>query len=205
MSSRTSSNAVDGRRLRSERSKQAIMDACEQLMQEGQLVPTAQMISDKAGVPIRTFFRHYPDMETLFSAADELLKPKYTQVFEQPPGEGSLSQRIANAVELHAESFEQNYALLKSTKAQLWRYQLLRKNYAGVNRGLRKDLDMRIPELKAIDAEARELVDGLTSAEMWLRLRDDQQLSRAKSVELIKRAVALIVKTSVSANSQSNT
>ena len=66
-----SSNAevVDGRRLRSERSRQAIVDAAIELMHNGVLVPTAQQISDRAGVGIRTFFRHFTDMETLFLAS----------------------------------------------------------------------------------------------------------------------------------------
>ena len=50
--------AVDGRRARTERSKQEIIDAALSLMEEGVLIPTAQQISDRAGVNIRSFFRH---------------------------------------------------------------------------------------------------------------------------------------------------
>ncbi|MCP4840150.1 MAG: TetR/AcrR family transcriptional regulator, partial [Halieaceae bacterium] len=42
--------AVDGRRARTERSKQEIIDAALSLMEEGVLIPTAQQISDRAGV-----------------------------------------------------------------------------------------------------------------------------------------------------------
>ena len=86
-------------------------------MREGKLVPTAQMISDRAEVPIRTFFRHYPDMETLFRAVDDAMKPEYERIFLETKSEGSLSERIASAVEVHAKSWEQNKAGLKSTKA----------------------------------------------------------------------------------------
>ena len=65
------SAGVDGRRLRSERSRQAIIDAALELMGEGVLVPTAQMISERAGVGIRSFFRHYADMGTLFLEIDQ--------------------------------------------------------------------------------------------------------------------------------------
>lgn len=60
----------DGRRLRSERSQQAIVDASHALISEGNLIPTAQQIADRAGVGIRSFFRHFADMETLFEAVD---------------------------------------------------------------------------------------------------------------------------------------
>lgn len=192
--------AVDGRRLRSERCKQSILEACQHLMSEGCLVPTAQMISDKAGVPIRTFFRHYPDMETLFRAVDEALQPEYERLFRETKSEGTLPERIACAVELHAQSWEQNRAVIKSTKAQLWRYQVLRDNYSRVNRFLKKDLDKRLPELQKVDSDTRETIDALASIEMWERLRDHQKLSRTKSIRIITQSLELILRTRINTN-----
>lgn len=188
---------VDGRRLRSERCKRSILEACDYLMREGNLVPTAQMISDRAGVPIRTFFRHYPDMETLFRAVDDAMKPEYERIFLETKSEGSLTERIASAVELHAKSWEQNKAVIKSTKAQLWRYRALQDNYARVNRGLRKDLDKRIPELKETNADTREIIDGVSSIEMWVRLRDHQKLSQARSIRIIQQSIEVILRSGI--------
>ena len=192
---------LDGRRLRSERSKQSILDACEALMLEGHLVPTAQMISDKAGVPIRTFFRHYPDMETLFLAVDEAMRPRYLKIYEESVSQGSLEERIAGAVELHAQSYEENRAVIQSTKAQLWRYPVLQENYARVTRRLRKDLDMRIPELLEVDRDTREAIDAIASVEMWMRLRHHQSLSRKKSKRIIRSSIQLILTTALESTS----
>ncbi|MDG1906597.1 MAG: hypothetical protein P8I38_13315 [Arenicella sp.] len=200
MSDKSKPKVVDGRRLRSERCKQSILDACEHLMREGNLVPTAQVISDRAEVPIRTFFRHYPDMESLFRAVDDVMKPEYERIFLETKSEGSLTERIASAVELHAKSWEQNKAVIKSTKAQLWRYQALQDNYARVNRGLRKDLDKRIPELKEVNADTREIIDGVSSIEMWVRLRDHQKLSQARSIRIIQQSIEVILRTGIGAN-----
>jgi AcrR family transcriptional regulator len=166
-------------------------------MREGHLVPTAQKISDRAAVPIRTFFRHYPDMETLFQAVDEAMKPEYERIFRETKSEGNLSERIATAVELHAKSWEQNKAVLKSTKAQLWRYQVLRDNYARVNSNLRKDLTKRIPELKEVNADTREIIDGLVSIEMWERLREHQKISLARSIRIVQQSFELILRTGI--------
>lgn len=203
MNDKSNLQVVDGRRLRSERCKQSILEACDHLMREGNLVPTAQMISDKAGVPIRTFFRHYPDMETLFYAVDEAFQPENDRLFEQTVSQGSLSERIASSIELRAKVYEKDKAVIKSTKAQLWRYQALRENYARVNRGLRKDLKKRIPELKELDSETQEVVDGLTSIEMWVRLRDYQKLSKTKSIRVIQQSVELIVRAALETNQKS--
>ena len=181
------SDVVDGRRLRSERTKKAIFDACQTLMSEGQLVPTAQRVADKAGVPIRSFFRHFPDMETLFQELDESMRPEFERIFITESCDGALAERVKSAIHLHARSFEENRAVLRSTKSQLWRYAVLQENYARWQRRLRKDLTNRIPELKDIDADARELIDGIASYEMWDRLRQHQNLSRARSIRLIQR------------------
>lgn len=169
-------------------------------MREGNLVPTAQMVSDRAEVPIRTFFRHYPDMEALCRAVDDSMKPEYGRIFAETKSEGSLAERIASAVELHAKSWDQNKAVLKSTKVQLWRYQVLRDNYARVNRHLRKDLNKRIPELNEVGKDTRELIDGLMSFEMWERLRDHQKLSRTKSIRIIRQSIELILQTGIEAD-----
>ena len=71
----------DGRRQRSERSQTAIIEAALALMEEGTLVPTAQQIADRAGVGIRSFFRHFADMDSLFLAADEMLLDSYEALF----------------------------------------------------------------------------------------------------------------------------
>ena len=183
------SEVVDGRRLRSERSKKAILDACEALMKEGQLVPTAQMISDRANVPIRSFFRHFPDMGTLFRDLDETMKPEFERIFVTESCDGTLEERIESAIKLHARSYEENRPVLKSTKAQLWRYTVLQENYAKWQKRLRKDLANRIPELREVDADTRELIDSIASYEMWARLRDHQKLSVARSTRLIQSLV----------------
>ncbi len=198
MKKQSENTAIDGRRLRSQRSKHLILCACESLLQQGQLVPTAQMISDEAGVPIRSFFRHFPDMETLFQALDETLKPKYEKLFSQPPAQGSLHERIAAALKLHADAYESNIHIYRSTKAQLWRYEALQRNYARAQKRLRKDLDVRIPELIEVSADSRELIDTLASFETWARLRDMQKLSRKRAIEIILASLESIIKGEIS-------
>ena len=72
---------VDGRRMRSKRSRAAIVEAALDLIREGTLVPTAQQISDRAGVGMRTFFRHFEDMEALFAALDADRRGSYEALF----------------------------------------------------------------------------------------------------------------------------
>ena len=166
----------DGRRLRSERSRQAIIDAAQELMEEGILVPTAQLISERAGVGIRSFFRHFADMETLFADIDAQNRESYEAVFVGGDRNGTIEERLQHAIERHAEGYEKHKKVILSTSAQSWRYEILRKNYARYQRGLRKDLDDWLPELKKLSKRRREAVDAVASFEMWHRLREHQGL-----------------------------
>ncbi len=180
----------DGRRLRSVRSRKNIVDALIELVNAGTLVPTAQQIADQAGVGIRTVFRHFSDMESMFAAADAEKRRSYEELFSGGNREGSLQERIQRAVEHRARAYETTKNEIVSTHAQRWRYEFLRKNYAGYVRGLRKDLEDWLPELKGLEKHAREGVDALASFEMWHRLREYQGLSKRMSSEVIVRMIS---------------
>jgi AcrR family transcriptional regulator len=175
----------DGRRLRSERSRQAILDASLELLSEGILVPTAQLVSERAGVGIRSFFRHFSDMESLFALIDEQSRESTEALFIGGDRDGTLAERILHAVERHADGYEDQRNAILSAQAQSWRYEILRKNYARYQRGLRKDLDDWLPELKSLSSPQREAVDAIASPEMWLRLREHQSLSKKNAIEIV--------------------
>ena len=155
-----------------------------QLVEEGVLVPTAQQVSQRAGVGIRSVFRHFSDMEGLFATADAKIRDQYQELFAGGDREGSLEERIQHAVEQRALAYEASANHMLTTKAQLWRYPVLRVQYARTQRQLRKDLDDWLPELKALAAPEREMVDAITSFENWNRLREYQGLNRKASIEL---------------------
>ena len=194
MSKKQEAEAVDGRRLRSERSRLAIVEAALALQEEGILVPTAQQISDRAGVGIRSFFRHFEDMEALFEAADNQIRDSYEALFLGGDRDGTLEERIDHAVERHADAYESVSNMALGSLAQLWRYKVLRKNYARNQRGLRKDLDDWLPELKSVHRETREAVDAIASFEMWHRLRYHQGLSKKSSIKIINGLLNGLIK-----------
>ena len=194
MSRSTNAEAVDGRRARSERSKQAIIDATLALMEEGNLIPTAQQISDKAGVGIRSFFRHFDDMETLFATIDDSIRDTNVAIFTSGDRDGTLEERILHAVEKHGEGYENRRNMILSTSAQLWRSQTLRKNYAHYQRVLRKDLDDWLPELKQLSRGQRDAVDAIASFEMWHRLRYHQGLGKQAAIDVLVGLLSSLIK-----------
>jgi len=193
MSNSSDPAITDGRRLRSERSRQAIIDAAMALVAEDNLVPTAQQIAERAGVGIRSFFRHFSDMESLFEAVDARMRDTYESLFLGGDRQGSLEERIEHAAERHADAYESIKNTILSTLAQRWRYEMLRRNYARNQRGLRKDLDDWLPELKSLPRHRREAVDAVASFEMWHRLRDLQGLGRKASTEVVAELLKKLI------------
>ena len=179
----------DGRRQRSERSQTAIIEAALALMDEGALVPTAQQIADRAGVGIRSFFRHFADMDSLFLAADEMLISSYEALFEVDNRAGTLSERVARAIDLYGNAFEQLRPIILCTQAQLWRSPKLRENYAWHQKRLRKELELWLPEVVALPNDRREALHAVASFDMWHRLREHQGLSPKASSDIVTSLV----------------
>jgi AcrR family transcriptional regulator len=175
----------DGRRQRSERSRQSILDAMLALIDDGILVPTAQQVSERAGVGIRSVFRHFSDMESLFVSADDQIREQHRSLFTGGDREGTLEERLQHAIEQHALVYETVGNVFLSTRGQMWRYQVLFEQYTRGQREFRSDLDRWLPELKELPPEQREMVDVVASFETWNRLRVIQNLSSKASVKLV--------------------
>ena len=179
----------DGRIQRSERSRQLIIEAMIDLINNGNLIPTAQQVADQAGVAIRTVFRHFTEMEKLYGELDASIRPAYERLFLQGDRSGSLEERVQHAAECHANAYGALGPLMRSTRALLWRSPEILKNYARNQRGLRKDLNDWLPELKQLPTETRESIDAITSFEFWDRLQSHQGLSKKASTALVANLV----------------
>lgn len=64
----------DGRHARSERSRDAVLTAVIELFEQGVPKPTARQIAAQAGVALRTVYRHFDDLDTLFAEAVDVYR-----------------------------------------------------------------------------------------------------------------------------------
>ena len=188
MPNSTSSPAkIDGRRLRSDRSRQVIVESMLYLVGQGNLTPTAQQVANHAKVGIRSVFRHFEDMEAIFKTADDIWRKgldKNLQALDldaQPP----LAQRIQQAAKLLGGAYEDNSNILKSTATRRWRSAFLQQNYAGYQTRIRADILRSLPEIEQLSDNKKEAIVGFLSFEYWDRLRDHQSLSADASIALI--------------------
>jgi AcrR family transcriptional regulator len=89
----------DGRRLRAERSREAVIDAVLELYDEGVPRPSAAEIAERAGVSERSVFRHFDDLEALAAEAIDRQFARVAPFFAPPETEGTLAERVAALVD----------------------------------------------------------------------------------------------------------
>jgi AcrR family transcriptional regulator len=184
----------DGRALRSERSRRAIHEALFALVGEGVLQPTAQQLADRAGVGIRTVFRHFEDMESLLAEIDARVSAEAAPLFGAPIPKGSLEERARGLVARRAELFERIAPYKRSGSLQRWRSPFLRGRHAALVRELRAALLRWLPELEGAPPDLVEALDLATSFEAWDRLRSEQRLGRERARAALERIVTTLVR-----------
>lgn len=92
----------DGRRMRTERGRAAVVDALIDSVNEGQH-PTVAQIAERAGVSERTVFRYFPDREAMYTAAAIEIFPIVSHCLTLHPPDESFDLRLRRLVELRVE------------------------------------------------------------------------------------------------------
>ena len=76
---------TDGRKLRSQDSKRRIVAAMLELVREGRIAPTAEEVANRAEVGLRTVFRRFKDMESLYAEMAVAIDSKIDSVIGLAP------------------------------------------------------------------------------------------------------------------------
>lgn len=192
-SGNTSEGISDGRLLRSERSREAIVGALLELVGEGIPQPTAEQVAERAGVGIRTVFRHFSDMEGLFAAMDARLQAEAVPLLRAAVPDGARGERARAFVRQRASFFERIAPYKRAGNLRRWRSPFLAERHAALVRELRADLLRWLPELADAPPALVEALELATSFEAWDRLRCEQRLGRTRAQAAMERlALALL-------------
>ena len=187
---------VDGRVLRGEANRQAIVDALLGLASEEGAMPTAAAVALRAGVAKRSIFHHFPDMEALLAEAGNTQFERYWHVLDHPPREGSLLERLSAATDQRAHLFESiNHvrrvaALYEGGSPVI--SERMRQSRKLLRRHLRETLE---PDISRAERAVVDGIQAIASWEAWEVLRVHQKLS----VPAAKAAVVLTIEAALKA------
>ncbi|MEY2567604.1 MAG: hypothetical protein QOE35_2133 [Actinomycetota bacterium] len=173
---------VDGRSLRRQRNLETAADALLDLLAEGIPQPTAQQVADRSGVSIRSIFRLFEDVESLYAAAVARQTERIAPLREAPSVDGTRDERIAAAVAHRAKLFEAIAPIRRSGTRQATTSPAIAAGLARADRVLRHQLAV---QFDLADGVVLDAADAAASFEAWDRLRTHQGLSRQKASQAV--------------------
>ncbi len=98
---------IDGRRLRSERTRQLIIEAYLALVrEESPVLPTAAKVAERAGYSVRSVFERFPDLHNLQIAAADYAITQVVAMAATRDVSGGRLVRIRSHVETRARASE---------------------------------------------------------------------------------------------------
>lgn len=198
---------ADGRRLRSARSHEAVVDAVLDIVRECPpdvtYVPRAAEVAARAGVSERTVFRHFADLDALFVAAASRIRPTQEIYVSPRPNAPALADRIDELVYLRSKLYEEIAPVRRVAIYLSQTHSLVTEQIAEAYTAARAQVaDVFAPELSRLDAKRRLLMlDALDLAASWpswdaLRTAQGCSVYRARKVvtELLTDLLATVPK-----------
>lgn len=185
---------VDGRRARRERGRRAVIDAMIDLIFEGHLPPTVELISERAGVSEASLFRYFDTLDELRHHAIGRYFDRYAHLMEIPDiGERSIDRRVRDVVESRIAFYEATEPMARLVRRQAADVPEIRHTLTRVRSTLTDQLAHHFePELRRLRASARRerlaVIAAITSFESWQQL-SDQGLDRAATARALRRAL----------------
>lgn len=186
-SAKPGSVAIDGRHHRSIKTRQVIVSAFVDLIGGGHPSPTAEQIAAHAQVGLRTVFRHFDDMETLYREItlrlDELMLP----LVHKPLKATLWTERLVESIERRCAIFDRLAPYHIAAQLHMHDSEYILQQ---VKRRVKIEQDSLAWLLPAPCVEDRVFFESLfllVSLETWMRLRSLQGLtaSKAKAVVLM--------------------
>jgi AcrR family transcriptional regulator len=185
---------IDGRVLRGERNRQAVVDAFLSLVQEGAVAPTAQAVAERAGVSARSVFHHFQDMESLLASAAEAHVRQFLPMMEPLASDGPFAARRDAFVAQRAKLAEKVLPVFRAAMRAEPVSEVVGGRMAWATARLRSELvKVFALELADADRDVLEALDALCGIETWVRLRIRQGLSIAAASRVLSTAITALL------------
>ncbi len=188
------SSPFDGRRLRSERTKQLVMEAYIELLREKPEIPTAAQIAARAGISTRSIFERFVDLQGLsLATVDYAFAMGEAQAVARHT-DGDRPTRIRSHVETRAHTCERWLPVWRVVIANQGRLGELSGRVRFIRQAIVKRLELMYrPELEGLSAvQRRDLLialESLVDFESWGRMRELHGLSFDEAASLWMRTI----------------
>lgn len=172
----TAADKIDGRRERSRSSRRRIVEAMMELIAGGDLSPSAARVAEEAGIGLRTVFRHFDDMDALYSEIAATITDRVMPIIATPYAGDDWRTNVRELAKRRVRVFEAMLSFRLAANIKRYQSPFLMGQYARVVT-LERELLLRL--LPAHVLSRRITVEALCAAlsfQTWRTLRHDQGL-----------------------------
>jgi AcrR family transcriptional regulator len=183
----------DGRRRRSQASRRAIVEAMLALVRAGDVAPSAEDVAARGRVGLRTVFRHFENMETLYREMNEVMLVEIMPLAARPFAAITWRGRLDELIARRAEIFERILPVKIAADIARHKSRFLERETRKLIRAQRESLTALLPRAIRENATLLEGLDLILSFDSWRRLRLDQELAPRRAHAAIVQLVARLV------------
>ncbi len=164
------------------------MEALFALIRAGDMVPRAAAVADAAGVSLRTVFRHFEDIESLYREMAERMEAELMPIVLAPFEARDWRGRLSELLSRRAEIYERVLPLRVAASLRRFQSPFLMDDYRRFLRLERTGLESILPAAITGDRTLFSALEMVTGFQAWRRMRQDQGLSPAEA-EAVTRAI----------------
>lgn len=188
-------NTTDGRKLRSEGSKRKIVSAMLELVQEGRMAPTAEEVAKRAEVGLRTVFRRFKDMESLYAEMSVAISNQVESIVDRPTSGSDWRGDLREMVDRRTQVYEVIMPYRVAAEALKFKSTVLLNRHMEIVREERQRLLVLLPVEILKDLTLIEALEAVLSFDMWNQLRYDQRLTASDAGAVVARIVDSLLTT----------
>ena len=179
------SESVDGRRKRSQRSREKIIDALFRLIKDGDPDPSVVSVAKASGVSLRTTFRHFKDLNSIFIEMSQQLKDELNPIVYAPYESKTWRGKLQELIARRAMVFERTMHAKMSGDRRRHRSQFLMSDYLlFIERERATLLDVLPKNVTRNKRKAESLLMAL-SFQSWTQMRLQQDLEPSEAEEVM--------------------
>ena len=188
----------DGRTARALRTREAIVDATIQLLEGGDLRPTAPRIAEQAHVSVRSVFQHFADLEALHTAVAERLVERVGVLVLPIDPELPFDDRLARFVRQRGQLLEAVTPIRRAAEVHGPFSQEITRWLHDAQAFLRGEVERTFaPELAAVPEDERvevlDAVDLACSWTTWFALRTARGREVVATEAVVRRLVTAVL------------
>ncbi len=164
-----------------------------ELVRAGAISPGAEEVAQRAGVGLRTVFRHFDDMDSLYREMAEAMRSELQPLVSAPFGSLDWKGKLDEIVGRRSRLFERAMPFKNAADVHRHRSAFLRKDYQTMRSAERAALETALPAVLRKNKEFFEALDQALSFSTWQHLRRDQKLTQEQARQTVEYTLHALV------------